>query len=291
MWATSGIFIKLILTSARISEFSLAFYRDLSTFLCLLIILLVFNRKLLRIEKKDIGRLALLGGLGLGLFHLLWNFGIRMNGISVSTVQQAVMPIILAVAARIVFKEPFDSRKIIAVAVTLSGSVFISGILSEGKGGANLPSILIGFAIPVTYALFNLFGKGITGKYHPFTILTYGFGFGALVLFPTQFFVPKPESFPPVSFLYLGGLVIISTLLPFALYTATLRKLQVSVAGILSMMEIPIAFGYAYLLFKEMFSLYQWIGTILIVGGVTFFVLLNRKKTKSKAGGGFSPPV
>ncbi len=279
MWATSGIFIKLILQSAEVSEYNLAFYRDLSTFICLLCMLLVFNRKLLRVEKKDIPWLAMLGGLGLGVFHLLWNFGVSMNGVAVSTVQQAVMPIILAIAARLFLKEPFNIRKLGAVVITLTGSVFISGLLSKGKQPVNVSGVLVGFAIPLTYAAFNLFGKRITGKYHSFTILTYGFGFGALVLLPIQFFVPPPASFPAISCLWLVGLVIISTLLPFALYTTTLRKLQVSVAGILAMTEMPIAFFYAYLLFKEMFSLYQWIGTALIIGGVTFFVTLQKRKT------------
>lgn len=306
MWATSGIFIKLILTSAEISEYTLAFYRDSATFFCLLIILLIFRRPLLKVERRDIPWLAALGGLGLGIFHLLWNFGVGINGVAVSTVQQAIMPIILAVAARLIFKEAFDTRKIIAVALTLSGAFFISGLLRGGGEEINVAGVLVGFAIPVTYAMFNLFGKRITGKYHPFTILTYGFGFGALILLPIQFFVPAPLSFPPVSFLWLGGLVIISTLLPFALYTATLRKIQVSVAGLLSMAEIPIAFLYAYILFREMFSFYQWIGTALIVGGISLFVVLNRrrgapkgsaemhkpgKKARPGSAGDFTPPV
>lgn len=291
MWATSGVFIKLTLSSAEISEYSLAFYRDLATFFCLLCILLIFRRDLLRIDRKDIPWLAALGGLGLGVFHLLWNFGVGINGVAVSTVQQAIMPIILAVAARLFFREQFNSRKIIAVALTLGGSVFLSGLLRGGSGPVNITGVIVGFSIPLAYALFNLFGKKITGTYHPFTILTYGFGFGALVLLPIQFFVPPPKSFPAVSCLWLGGLVIISTLLPFALYTATLRKLQVSIAGILSMAEIPVAFLYARLLFGEIFSLYQWIGTVLIVGGISLFVILNSKGRSGKAPDKFSPPV
>ena len=291
MWATSGVFIKLTLSSAEISEYSLAFYRDLATFFCLLFILLIFRRDLLRIDRRDIPWLAALGGLGLGVFHLLWNFGVGINGVAVSTVQQAIMPIILAVAARLAFKEPFNSRKIIAVVLTLVGSVFLSGLLRGGPGPVNITGIAVGFLIPVAYAMFNLFGKKITGKYHSFTILTYGFGFGALVLLPIQFFVPPPENFPAVSCLWLGGLVIISTLLPFALYTATLRKLQVSIAGILSMAEIPVAFLYASLLFSESFTLYQWIGTAFVVGGVSLFIMLNRNRHPKKPADQFTPPV
>jgi len=33
--------------------------------------------------------------LSLGVFHVLWNLGVTINGVAVSTVQQAVMPIII----------------------------------------------------------------------------------------------------------------------------------------------------------------------------------------------------
>ena len=126
------------------------------------------------------------------MFHLLWNFGVRLNGVAVSTVQQAMTPIILAVAARIVFKEAFDTRKIIAVVLTLSGAFFISGLIcSGGESRSMSASVLVGFAIPIAYAMFNLFGKRITGKYHPITILTYGFGFGAACPAAYSIFCPR----------------------------------------------------------------------------------------------------
>jgi len=273
MWATSGIFIKLILNSSDISEFSLAFYRDLLTFLVFFVILLIFRRDLLRIVKRDVLWFAGLGGFGLGTLHLLWNFGVAINGVAVSTVQQAMMPIILAIAARFAFKELLNKYKIFAIIITFIGAIFLSGFLKQTNGELNVSGILVGFAIPLTYAMFNLFSKKITGRYHPFTILTYGFGFGALTLLPVQLFL-LPQSVSPQlsSFLWLGGLIVISTVLPFLLYTFLLRDMEVSVAGILSMAEIPIAFFYAFIVFNEMFTLYQWIGTALIILGIRLFL-------------------
>ena len=291
MWAGSGVCIKLILSSADISEYSLAFYRDIFTFIILFSILLISGRGLLKIDKQDLPWFALLGGLGLGAFHLLWNFGVHINGVAVSTVQQAVMPIILAVAGRFIFKESLSLKKFLAVILTLAGSFFISGLLRREFRGLGALGISVGFAIPLTYALFNLFSKKLRGTYHPLTILTYGFGFGALVLLPIQFFVPLPVKVPAVSWLYLGGLVIISTILPFSLYTAVLRKVQVSAAGLLAMAEIPVAFLYAVLFFNETLSPFQWIGTVLIIGGVALFIFIDRPKMRHRKTADFNPPV
>jgi drug/metabolite transporter (DMT)-like permease len=51
------------------------------------------------IRFKHLKWFAALGCLSLGVFHVLWNLGVTINGVAVSTVQQAVMPIIVAVVA------------------------------------------------------------------------------------------------------------------------------------------------------------------------------------------------
>jgi drug/metabolite transporter (DMT)-like permease len=216
-----------------------------------------------------------LGCIGLGGFHLLWNYGISLNGVAVSTVQQSIMPIILALAARLFFREPIDTRKALAILLTIGGAVFVSGIIDKRSTGVTAGGIGVGFAIPAAYAAFNLFGKKISGKYKPITILTYGFGFGALFLLPFQFFQTPYWNGVSWYMLYAAGLIIISTLLPFLLYTAILKVMQVSIAGILAMAEIPVAFLYAHILFGETFTLFQWIGTGLVIGGILMLISRN----------------
>ncbi|GAH38166.1 unnamed protein product, partial [marine sediment metagenome] len=80
------------------------------------------------------------------------------------------MPIILAITARFVFKESLNKYKIFAIILTFGGAIFFSGLLKQTNGELNVSGILVGFAIPLTYAMFNLFSKKITGRYHPFTL-------------------------------------------------------------------------------------------------------------------------
>jgi drug/metabolite transporter (DMT)-like permease len=271
-WGTSGIFIRFVLDNTVISPLALAFCRDLVTFLSLLLILLVVRPSLLRIERRHIKHLAGLGCLSLGVFHVLWNLGVTMNGVAVSTVQQAVMPIIVAVAGTLIWKEAFTLRKGLAIGLTLLGAVLISGLVRTGMGGGRTPGILIGFAIPVTYAMYSLFGKTLTGYYHPLTILTYGFAFAVLTLLPLQFFTEQPRQVDIATVLWIGGLVFVSTIFPFAIYTLALRWLQVGVAGILCMMEIPFAALYSFLLLGERLNPVQYVGAFTVIVGV---VLLN----------------
>lgn len=277
-WATSGIFIRFILDGSDISPLVLAFWRDLLTLAVLLLILLVARRDLLRIDRKHLKWFAGLGCLSLGVFHVLWNLGVTINGVAVSTVQQAVMPIIVAVAAAIIWGEPFTLRKGLAIGFTLLGAVLISGLIGPGAAAGRSLGILIGFAIPVTYAMYSLFGKGLTGRYHPLTILTYGFAFAVLTLLPLQLFTEQPRQVDGSTLLWMGGLVLVSTIFPFAVYTLALRWLQVGVAGILCMMEIPFAALYSFLFLGERLTPVQYAGGLVVIVGV---VLLNLGKDRS----------
>ena len=279
-WATSGIFIKLIILRSGMSEISLAFWRDSMTCALLFLSLLVFRPSMLRIRREDIKYFAGLGCLGLGTFHVMWNYSAMINGVAVSTVQQAIMPVILAVAARFVFAEPFTLRKSAALVLTLGGTVLISGLLSSRRGPGGVIGLLVGLAVPATYALYNLFSKQVTGRYHFLTVLTYGFGFATLVLIPARLVTASPVPFAWETALFVAGLVLVSTIFPFAVYTFTLRRFQVSLAGIMSMSEIPFAFLYAFLVFGESLTPLQYAGTVIIIGGVLLCIRFRPLREK-----------
>jgi len=108
----------------------------------------------------------------------------------VATVQQAIMPAIVAVAAWLLWQEPLGWRKIMAIVLTFAGTVLVSdpGALSQTE--LKLAGLLVGLGLSIAYASWNLFSKKVSAHYKPLTILTYAFAFGALALLPFQFFIP-----------------------------------------------------------------------------------------------------
>lgn len=268
-WGTSGIFVKFIVTSSGISALALAFWRDLATFTALLIGVGLLRPAWLRVQRRDLVWLVGLGSISVGTFHVLWNLGVLLNGVAVVTVQQAAMPAIVAVAAWLLWREPLTWHKVLALVLTFAGTVLVSGLDALGKIRLTMPGLLVGMGIPVTYATYNLFGKQLASRYRPPTILTYGFGFGALTLLPFQFLTPQPWPVPGVTCLWFAALVAISTVLPFSIYTFGLGRLPASVVSILAMTEIPIAAFYAYLLLGERLTAIQLVGAALVISGVS----------------------
>lgn len=280
-WATSALFVKLVLDSGEVSALALAFWRDLATFLVLLVGLSVLNPAALRVKRRDLKWLIALGG-SLGTFHVFWNLAVFLNGAAVATVQQAAMPAIVAVVAWLVWKESLTVRKILAIVLTFTGTVLVSGVEILGETQLTLGGFLVGLGTPLMYAAWNLFGKQVRGDYGPFTILTYGFGFGALVLLPFQFFTPQPWPVPDGAWLPFAGLIGVATVAGFSIYTFSLGRLEASVATILAMAEIPIVAVYATLLLHERLTPEEVIGSVLVVAGVLMLYWRGRRR---QAGG------
>jgi drug/metabolite transporter (DMT)-like permease len=274
-FGTSGVFVKLMVSDGGISALALAFWRDLSTFLVLLTGLALLGPRWLRVRRTQLPWLAAMGA-SLGIFHVFWNLGVLANGAAVATVQQAAMPAIVAVAAWLVWREPLTWRKGLAILLTFSGTVLVSGLDVLGQARLTLGGLLIGLGIPITYAAWNLFAKKVRQEHNSFTALTYAFGFGALMLLPLQFFTPQPRPVPPLAWLWFGGLIVLSTTIPFSTYAFALGRLPASVASILIMSEIAFVAVYAYVLLGERLALSQILGAVLVVVGVLLLSPLRR---------------
>ena len=273
-WGTSGVFVKYVAARCDITALALAFWRDLFTFTVLLVGLRLLRPAWLRVRRRDLGWLAAMGG-SLGVFHVFWNLAVLINGAAVATVQQAAMPAIVTLVAWIVWGESLNWRKALAVVTTFAGTVLVSDPDALGQWEMSLPGLLVGLGVPCFYAAWNLFGKRVRQDLNPFTVLTYAFGFGALVLLPLQFLTPQPSAVPAAAWLSFGGLITLATIVPFTSYTFALGRLPASVASILAMSEIPIVAVYATVLLGERMAGGQIFGSLLVVGGV--LMLFSRR--------------
>lgn len=274
-WSTSGIFISLVLRNWDIGVVSLAFWRDLSTFTTLLIGTAFLRPTLLRVKRKDLPWLFAMGAISIGFFHVLWNTSVFFLGASVSTVIQCNAPIFVTLMAWIIFKEALTRRKIIAVSLSVVGTVLISGILGMTAIQISKLGLLASLSSAIFYGCFSLFGKKLTGDYSPWTILLYIFGFASLTLLPFQLFNPSPFPYQFPALLYFIGLILISTISGFALYTTALGRLQASIASITATSEIVFAAVLAYFILGEKLDLWQIFGALLIISGVVLVSLPN----------------
>lgn len=273
-WSTSGIFINRIIQQSGIGAVNLAFWRDLGTFLIILSGLSLLHPQLLHIKPRDIPWLFAMGG-SIGALHALWNTAVVLNGASIATVIQSDSPIFVTVMAWVFFKEPLTGRKFAAIALSIAGTILISGLYGMGSLQVTGYGITIALASAVMYGLVSLFGKKLVGNYSSWTVLLYTFGIAALLLLPLQFATPLPWPVSTQVQLLFAGLVLITTVSGYALYTTALKILQVSVASIMNTTEVAFAAILAYLILGERLDLWQIVGAALVVSGVILISLPN----------------
>jgi drug/metabolite transporter (DMT)-like permease len=278
-WSTSGLFIRQAVAGGGFSALSLAFWRDAVTFLLLLASLALFRPRWLRVERRDLPWLIGLGGIGVGTFHVLWNLAITNLGYAVATVLLYSSPAFVTFMAWLLWREPLTRTKALAIVLTLAGCVLAAGFEELAAIQITAGGLILGLVAAMAYGSFSLFGRQVAGRYSPWTVLTFGFGFGALALLPFQFGRPLPGPVSPISWLWFGGLVTLATIAPFGAYLAALRRLPVSVASILAASEVAFGTLVGTLYYRERLEGLQIAGAVLVVAGVVLIAARGAEKT------------
>jgi drug/metabolite transporter (DMT)-like permease len=234
------------------------------------------------LSRVEWPRLALMGA-ALGLFHISWNLGVFLNGPAITTVQQSAMPVIVIITARFVWREPLTIRKIGAILLMIAGTVLVSGVLSSARTDVTAASLAAGFAVPVLYAAWSIFGKLLTGQSPPEVVLTYAFGIAALLLLPFPLFLSPAPAASAWIFLWFAGLIGLATAFGFFAFTFGLKHLPAGVTSILVMSEILFVSVYTYVIFGDVMTRMELIGALLVILGV-ITLLERRRVTPSECG-------
>jgi len=287
-WSTAGVWVKIVVAGSGISPIDLAFWRDFVMFLALTAGLGLLKREWFHINRRDLPWLALMGSIGIGVFHVLWNLSVLMNGAAIATVLQYNAPIIVTLAARILWQEGLSWQKMLAITLAVSGTLLIA--LPSATGiQISTTGLLVGLASAAAISVFSLVGKRLTGSYSPWTVMTYIFGFGALTLFPLALLTGGPWTLSLPVLGAFAGFIIFPTLGGFGLYTMGLQKLPASVAAIIATTEVPLAAIVAYLALGERLNTVQWAGMLLVMTGVALISMPRRwlvllKKPRAASG-------
>ncbi len=272
-WSTAGITITTFVRETNIAAFGLAFWRVLFSFLVLFLGILIVRPRALHIHRRDLPWLAAMGVLAVGSFQVFWILAILNNGASIATVIQCNAPIIVTLLAWVFWREPLTWRKWAAIGLATIGTILAAGVIGAADLQITPVGLFFSLGSAATYAAFTLFTKKLTGDYNPFVILMMAFGFATLALLPFQFGRPLPTGISWLAVLAFVGLVLITTIAGYVLYTTALRHLQASVAAILAMSEVPFASFFGYVVLGERLGPWQIIGALAVVSGVALLSL------------------
>jgi drug/metabolite transporter (DMT)-like permease len=247
--------------------------------LTLLLTLLIFDRKRMIISLKDLPYFFVLGFVGVAGVQFTYYYTISKIHVGPAVLIQYLSPVWIALYAFVFQKEPLTKTKLAALLLALLGCYFTVGGYRLDLFRLNRIGIVSGLISSLFFSFYALYGEKGLKKYDPWTLILYGFGFGAvfywLLISPMRVIAGGYSFKIWVAFLYIA---IFSTLIPFGLYFKGIERVRATRASITATWEPVVAGVTAYFVLGEVLSPFQVVGGFGVIAAI---VLLQMAKEKT----------
>ena len=275
----TGILISYLNRTYNLPSLVLAFWRDLSVVLGLLIVFAAFKPDRLRLDRSH-WSFFILYGLTLSLFNSMWTFSVQFNGAAIATVLAFSSPAITAVLAYFIFKEQINAIRLSSIVMSLLGTALVSGAIDPAAWKVNASGIVFGLLTGLFFACYTLLGKTSSNKsIDSWTTMLYVFSSAVFFLFVFNLLMNGFTGQPPLSnFLWLGTSVsgwailiflgIGPTMGGFGLYLMSLGYLPATIANLIGALEPAFTVIWAYLIFHEQLTFIQLVGSLLVFASI-----------------------
>lgn len=269
LWGTISVFLKN-LSSSGLSLIQITACRAIFSSFFLFVYFLVKDKNLLKIKLKDIWMFVGTGVVSLTFFSLCYFSTILESGASIAVILLYTSPIFILLLSAILFKEKITKIKLFALILTFVGCIFVTGI--GGENHLSAKGLFIGLCAGFGYALYSIFSRFALEKYKPLTVTFYTFVFSSISLIPFCNIVEICSSFSEKSLLFLIGIALVCTVLPYIFYTFGLSGLETGKAAILVTVEPLVGSLIGIFVWKENLDMLKLIGIIMIFIAV---ILIN----------------
>lgn len=280
LWGIINIFVKQ-LSAAGIDPLQISLIRMTVAAVCFSIFVLISDRSKFLIRWKDIWMFACTGIVSIVLFNTCYFYTTIHSQASIAVVLLYTSPVFVMVFSAIFFKEKITVRKIVALILTFCGCILVAGLIG-GSVAISFQVLLTGIASGLFYALYSIFGEIALKKYDTVTVTVWTFILGLIGSLP----LGKPAATirilaeKPVLIWSVLGIGILSTVLPYFLYTWGLGRMETSKAAILVAVEPLVGCLIGMTLFHEPHNFLKLLGIFLILASI---VILNLSFKTKKA--------
>lgn len=280
LWAVNGVVSKVIIESGDVPSQRLTEVRTTGAFVLLFVALALARPKSLRVQRAELPMLLTFGVLGLAFVQWFYFEAISRLDIGVALLIQYIAPVLVALWARFAYHEPVRRRIWVALALSVLGIALLvelwEGLTLDGLGVA----AALGSA--VTFAVYVLSAERAVTRRDPVSLVCYGFLLAALfwgVVQPLHSFpfalvdesvslLGRLEDISLPVWLLMAWMIVLGTIVPFALLAASLRHIPASRAAIAAMFEPVGATVFAYAWLGESLTAAQLVGALVVLGAI-----------------------
>jgi len=280
LWAVNGVVSKVIIQSGDVPAQRLTEVRTTGAFALLAVVLLASRPELLRVRRDELPVLLIFGVLGLALVQWFYFEAISRLDIGVALLIQYIAPVLVALWARFAYHEPVRRRIWVALVLSLAGIALLvelwNGLTLDGLGVASA----LGSA--TAFSIYVLSSERAVTRRDPVSLVCYGFLLASIFWAVVQPWTGFPfgrfddgvsllgrlaDVSLPI-WLLMTWMVVLGTIVPFALLSGSLRHIPASRAAITAMFEPVAATLLAYAWLAEALSLSQLFGAFVVLTAI-----------------------
>src|SRR5262249_6584344 len=247
LWGLSGALTKYLLRRQMRPD-DLLVFRTLLAAAILMVWLGLKSPQLLKVRRADLLSLILIGAVGLALNQGFYYLSLTMVSVGYSLLLQYLAPVHLMVYGVLSKTERMTGGKMAAVGSPIFGFALMVLGQEGGVARVSLAGTMLAIGSGVCFAFYTAYGKQFLRSYDPRTMITYAFLTSAIVWLTVR--PPWKIDWASIDlsmwlfFIYLASA---ATILPFALYSASLRHLEASRSSLTSMLEPVVAASVAWI--------------------------------------------
>ena len=228
-------------------------------------------RKELSGVSRNTFLLCIAGGICLALHFIIWFDSLKYTSVASATAIVCTEVVWVSLGYCLVLKGKLQPKAVLAIAVTLAGSVLIAWS-DSGSGGGHLHGDILALFAAVAVAVYTLIGRAARAAISTtvYTYLVYvaaAAALAAIALLQGYSLAGYGRNAVVTGFL----LALFSTILGHSICSWCLKYISPAFVSASKLCEPVIAAVLAFFLFQEVPKIAQIAGGAVIIGGVLFY--------------------
>ena len=195
-------------------------------------------------------------------------------GVGLATILCFSGPILLIILSRFIFGEPFTIPRVTGIILVTIGMFCING--SDVSANGFSWGLLCGLLAAVCFAFLVIAMKKAQGLPGLIGSASQLLTAGVFVAIVVAFTHKGSVNLGPGAIAYIALLCMVNTGVGYALYLSGIQQLSAQSVSICCYIEPLAALAFSALFLGEILTMLQWVGVVLVLGGVAIAELWHR---------------
>lgn len=267
LFGFAGLFARLI----SLPSIIITFGRVLFSSIFLVVILFYFKKDIKLKQQKHYFYLAIMGVI-LAIHWSTFFKSIQVSTVAIGLLTFSTFPVFVTFIEPYFFKEKIKLSDIVIAIVTFIGVVFVipKFELQDNLTRGVLWGVLSGF----TYAFLSVLNRKYVKEYSSLVIAFYEQAIATIILIPCLFLYKPVFGLKDIVMIALLG--IIFTGIAHSLFINGLKNIKAQKAGVISTLEPVYGIIFAVFLLRELPTLRELIGGIIILSMVFYSTIKSK---------------